>query len=203
MNTEHFKRFKDLLERGQRAEAASAIREFVASFSTLEEKSIWSREHLSGIHSKEKIRHELYEGVIFPALLDGYKRAEPWSLLWLARTSQYLYRSESLWSQVDGKTSTQLLKAYLELCPDDEEVRSELLSKMIDWMRYSIHEWPAGILYDCNGASIDQCKEIVDELGEIRQLDTDQIYTEFFADFESKVHEYIDRLMRSRNEEPC
>jgi hypothetical protein len=203
MNTEHFKRFRDLLERGQRPEAASALREFVASFSTLEEKSIWSREHLSGLHSKGKIRHELYEGVIFPALLDGYKRAEPWSLLWLARTSQYLHRSESLWRQVDGKTSTQLLKEFLKLCPGDEEVRRELLSKVIDWMRYSIHEWPTGILYDHNGASIDQCKEIVDELGEIRQLDTDQIYTEFFADFESKVREYIDRLMRSRNVTPC
>ena len=86
MTPEHFDRFNHSIESGNRPEAATAIRAFVESFSDLQEKRLWSENYLATARYGHKIRHELYESVIFPALLDGYRRSDPWSLRWLARS---------------------------------------------------------------------------------------------------------------------
>jgi hypothetical protein len=193
MNLEDYERFKMLMESGLRSEAAYALQSFIASFSTFEEKMTWSRWFFENEKISHKIRFELYEQVIFPVLLKGYRERDPWALRWLARTAQNFYQSERLWNQLDGMTDYAILKDLVALCPNDDEARKDLLSCQLDWFRYCIHEWPAGILYGHNGATTEQCQEIIDEIAVARQMDQERLHTEFLADVENKVLHYIRR----------
>ncbi len=190
MNPSFYAQYKTLKDSGRRTDATTALGSFIASFADGDEKIAWTRWYLESEHVGHKIRHELYEHVIFPVLQEGYKKHDPWSLRWLARTPQNLYQCERLWKLVDWKTQYAFLKEVVLLCPDDEVARQELLMKMIDRFRYCVHEWPAGILYGIDGATTAQCEEILGEIALARQLDREQRFTAFFSDFEEKVVEY-------------
>lgn len=198
MEIQYFERFKKALALGKRAEAAAALKPFIESFSSLEEKAVWAKAYLEHEPIGHKIRHEIYEHVIFPVLLDGYQRSEPWSVLWLARTIQNLYQCHPLWMQIGGKTDYALLKELVVLCPDNDEARRSLLSRQIAFFRYCVHEWPTGILQGQNGATIEECQEILEEVGYAREIDKDCLYEEFLNDFEAKLHEYRQRLILKR-----
>jgi hypothetical protein len=196
MVPEHFDRFIQLHESGRRSEAATAIRAFVESFSNLKEKRLWSENYLAAQQYGHKIRHDLFEDVVFPALLDGYLRSDPWSLRWLAKVTKNLYQSEHLWQQVGSKSSYTYLRELLALCPDDEAARIELLSYHVKWIEYGVHEWSflGVILHGNDAAKLHQCDELREDLAYARKLDRDNKYAEFFLKYESQLAEYISRL---------
>lgn len=202
MNPDHFERFNRLIGLGKRAgnrsEAAVALREFLASFSNFDEKRIWTEDYLAHHDAEKKVRHELYEHIIFPVLLEGYRRSEPWSLRWLARTSQNLHRAEHLWHQVDDKSEFDFVSDLFALNPDDDEIRKQILTFRLRGLEYAVHEWPWGILYGADGATAAECEELREELAKARELDREHLHTNFFTDFESKLDEYVLRLAASR-----
>jgi hypothetical protein len=77
--------------RGLRKEAKLSICQFVESFTDFAEMEAWTRKFLSTFKGGKRIRHELYERIIFPVLLAGHDRLDPWSIYWLAETAQNLY----------------------------------------------------------------------------------------------------------------
>ncbi len=192
-NLELYETYERQLAVGRRKEAAQTIALFIQSFSGLEEKKQWSEAFLNG-WSSHKIRHEIYEHIIFPVLLESYKRSEPWGIHWLAKTAQNLYQATALWEQVDHKSECQLLDQLLSITPNDAGVKAELLARQIDWLRYCGHEWPSGILYGHDGATLPQCAEIKEAVAKARELDLSSAYSAFLADFEGKLGEYISRL---------
>lgn len=194
MNLEHFERFTRLLELGKRHEATIAIRAFIDSFISLEEKRRWSETYLNARVEGKIIRHEIFESVIFPVLLNGYRKSDPWSLRWLARTSENLYKSKQLWREVEMKTEFSFLAELLALYPADEITRIELLAHHVKGLQYAVHEWPSGILYGSDSATIQECDEIFEDLMRARALDLERLHEVFFADFESKLVEYTTRL---------
>jgi hypothetical protein len=194
MISKYFDQYSQLHQLGRRTEAAAAIRSFVESFSSTDEKRSWSETYLAAHPKGHRIRHELYEQVIFPALLEGYRRSDPWSLRCLANTCENLYSCRRLWQEVECKGEIQFLENLLELCPNDEDARAQLLSCYVDQLRYAAHEWPAGILYGCDGATLEECKEIRAELERARGLDRRDLYGDFLADFDRKLQEYTKRL---------
>lgn len=189
-----YEAYKRQLETGRRKEAAQTLSYFIKSFSGLIEKKQWTEAFLGGWQDSHKIRHELYEHVIFPALLDSYRRSEPWGVRWLARTIQNLHQADVLWEQVDRKSTHEFLGQLLSIDPFDEDAKRELLASHIGWLRYSGHEWPAGILYGHNGATFQECAEIHEAVAEARSLDNSGVHSAFLADFEIKLNEYISRL---------
>lgn len=194
MSTELFERFTQLVHSGRRKEAAVYIRGFVSSFTDLSEKIEWAKQYLEGQAPREKIRHELYEGVIFPALMESYRRAEPWGIRWLARTMHNLFQAQLLWQQVGFKTESTLLQELLAICPTDEAARQELLSAHIEGFTYAVHEWPAGILYGHDGATLDQCEEIKSDIAYARKLDEHCMHSEFLDDFQEKLASFTRRI---------
>jgi hypothetical protein len=81
------------------------------------------------------------------------------------------------------------------LAPSNNEVRKGLLSVQIRWLQYCIHEYSTGILYgSVNGATIDECQEILSEVEFARKLDVEKNQEKFFNEVHSKVLEYIVRL---------
>lgn len=182
-----------MLSAGLRKEATAPLHAFIDSFSTLEEKAAWTKSYLEYRQSDRTIRHELYEHVVFPVLLNGYALRDIWSIRWLARTKQNFYRCKKLWYQVDLESVYQLLREHVSAYPDDES-RQEILQYMISIFSYAIHEWPTGILCGTNGASLEDCQELLDEVKYVRNLDKRQMYSDFLLSVEGAVREYVGRL---------
>jgi hypothetical protein len=194
MDLTHYKRFRELKDAGRGGEAEVELADFLRSFNSFEEKQSWTRWFLETEPRGHRIRHELYEQIVFPVLLEGYRRDDPWSLRMLAATIQNLSGATRLWQQIDFVTDFTLLQQYHALCPGDDSVTNDLLSRHIDWFQFCVHEWPAGILYEMDGATLEQCQEIAEAIEFARQLDKQQIYTEFLADFSAKLAQYQGRI---------
>src|SRR5690348_5477105 len=152
MDAELYQQYIALKNVGKKAQAKAVLERFLASFGSGEEKEQWVRAFLESGDFGYRIRHEIYEQLVFPVLLKGYHAKDPWSLLWLAKTDQNLYSARWLHSQVDFKSEYQLLKELYEITPD-EMTRNQLLRSNLTWFEYCQHEWPAGILYGMDGAS--------------------------------------------------
>lgn len=181
---------------GLRKEAARTMLLFIQSFSGLEDRKQWTEAFLEDWKDSHKftIRHELYEHVVFPVLLESFKKSEPWGIRWLARTVQNLYKATALWEQVDCMTEGQLLEQLLSITPHDTDLQDRILAIRIDSLRHCVHEWPRGILYGMNGATLEQCAEIEQAAAEARIRDLKGDYSEFVTDFEDKLREYVRRM---------
>ncbi len=170
------------------------IKDFVATFSSITDRTTWAHWYFDNRQPSNTIRHELYEQVIFPVLIAGYSRSDPWSLKWLERTAQNLYKAERLWAQVDYKPAIYFAKKRLALCPNGADAKQTVLSHLVKQFSHAEHEWPAGILCGMNGATMEHCTEILNDVELARTLDQGSEHTEFFSNFVSKVHDYQSRL---------
>ncbi len=197
MELEHYKQYLHCKKLGFRSQAKQHLQQFITSFASFTEKELWTHGFLENQQCEYEygIRYELYEQVVFPVLLSGYQKRDPWSVLWLARTAQNFYKVKHLHKQINFKTDYGLLKECYLLAPSNNEVQKGLLSVQIRWLQFCIHEYPTGILYgSVNGATIDECQEILSEVEFARKLDVEKIQEKFFNEVQSKVLEYIVRL---------
>lgn len=195
MSAELYQVYKAAIARGDRSAAGAAVKPFVASFESLEQRAAWTRWFLENEAIGHRVRHEIYEGVVFPVLLDGYRRSDPWCVRQLARTVGNLHQAESLWKQIGGKSEAELLRELQALVPGDDEARRKLLTRSLGTFHYQEHNWPwGGILYGHNGATPAECLEILEEVAFARTLDSEGRHAEYLDDFESKVREYQRRL---------
>lgn len=195
MKPELYAQFNALKNSGRRPEAKLILAEFIASFQTVIEREIWVREFLHSQEFGHKIRHEIYRQLVFPLLLDGYTRADAWSVFNLAKTAQNLYDSQALHAKIDFQTEWQLLAKAYDLQPD-EPTRQRLLIAHIEGFRYRQHEWPAGILVGANSANLEQCDDILQVIARVRKLDSENLHANFLNEFAEKVGAYKTRLTR-------
>ena len=62
------------------------------------------------------------------------------------------------------------MREALAVDPDDARARSMLI-KALRWrLEYSLHELPAGVLYEQDAATIEQCRDLQNELDEFENL---------------------------------
>jgi hypothetical protein len=57
-----------------------------------------------------------------------------------------------------------------------------------------MHEWPGGILFGTDGATRQECDQILQEVEYAKKLDLGARHSIFLSIFEARVLEYIDRL---------
>jgi hypothetical protein len=70
-----------------------------------------------------------------------------------------------------------------------------LLKSLLHYFDHASHEWPAGILWGMNGATLDQCNEIMSEVTFARELDRECAYALSIDEFESMLKQYQQRLV--------
>lgn len=130
------------------------------------------------------IRMPLFERVLFPALLAGYRDALPGCARWLAGLCYYLYRSRGCQEQLPETERSELglLRAALRHDPDDHRARGKLLEQMLCRLQFSLHELPSGVLYGMDGASPEQCQDLERELDEFRTLAAQERQEEHYAE---------------------
>lgn len=195
MKTELYQRYLAHRTAGRKRDASDTIREFVASCTGPQDRQEWVRQFLEDGGHEHRIRHEVYESLVFPVLLDGYVRRDFWSIYWLAKTASSLYAASSLHAQLEYKAERQLFREAFELQPTSE-IRRCLLEAYLAEFSHCQHEWPAGILYGMDGATIDDCADLLQDVDFVRSLD-DGANEHFLKEFEERVHTYRERLTRA------
>lgn len=96
-----------------------------------------------------------------------------------------------------GVNLDQIRHELYDLCPGDDRVRLALLGMRIDWLPFAIHEWPGGVLYGMNAATLEQFKEIKKVDVHAQDLDREGEHAEFLTEFESRPVQYMARLEAS------
>lgn len=203
MNQALFEQYEVAREQGNKPLAASLIASFVETFATDDEREQWTRWYFDNRATRHVIRHEVFEQVIFPALLTGYQRSDPWCIEMLERCDQNLYRAKHLWAQIGHQTGMQMAERLLALRPEDRQAKTRVLEYLINGFRYSEHEWPAGILYGSDGATACQCDEILLDVRRARTLDEACVHSSFLSQFEARVQQYRQRLGAANQSSDC
>jgi hypothetical protein len=199
MDYEAYSQYQLLWSKGRKKEANKAAKQFVDSFSNLQEKREWAVKFLETTDMKQPTNQQIYSEIIFPVLKDGYNRREPWSIKWLIKTTANLYRSPVLLNQFGDKTAATFAEEYLALVPEDQEMIEEYLRIEASWLAYCVHEWPVGILIGNDGANLGDCFKIQELIRKMRKMDTKGNHETLLFDVEGKVKEYVERLKRNIN----
>ncbi len=140
-----------------------------------------------------KINHILWRGIVLP-FVKPRLHDDPRAIKCLIATIQNFYSDKSAMKELAGVHEEQLILRYLEFCPHDEWAIERRRRLLVNWLEYTIHEWPAGVLYDNNGADESQCREILDAVQDLREIDKAGEYTTFCDDVQAKTVKYLKRL---------
>lgn len=117
-----------------------------------------------------KIDFIVWKAIVLPELKVRLW-SDPKAIKALMQTIQNLYSSTSDWASLDYVTEEQLVYRLLELDPHDAWAKRQRVEQLKNWLQYTVHEWPSGILYGTDGATLEQCDEIIDAVNELRELD--------------------------------
>ena len=108
----------------------------------------------------------LFRHAILPALEDAIAARTPGAARWLAGFAQHIYKCGDLKPRlIDGSlTEHALLLTAIEHDANDSIARRKLLDLLVRRLDYTLHELPSGVLYGHDGATVDQCREMLGEL---------------------------------------
>jgi len=200
MNIEHYQEFKECEKKGLKKQASKSIRAFISSFENEREIEDWVWEYLPKLDTNRhsRIRHEIFYELVYPILKRGYEHNDFSSTLWLGKLAQNIYQARQIHEELDWVTDFSLYNKSHKLDPNNDEARLLLLKSIVDWLEYSEHEWPSGILYGNEGATIEQCDYISTEVQRVLRLDKEHTYSEFIKQYNKKLSEYRARLNKQR-----
>ena len=142
-----------------------------------------------------KIDFVLWKELILPELGGGIAD-DPRAIRGMIQTIQNLYSSKRDWKEFGYITEEQLTIRLLAICPDDAWAKARRTDQLQKWLAYTIHEWPSGVLYGTDGATHEQCKEILDATEELSDLDEDGRFNALCDDVKEKTIQYRSRLAK-------
>ncbi len=140
-----------------------------------------------------KINYIFWRGIVVPYVkehLDDSRHA----LKCLIMTMQNLCSDKDTWESLRWVSKETLLRQYLEYQVGDPWAMGELKRNLRDWLRYTIHEWPSCLLYGADGATLDECDEILAAVREYRELDRGEVASALADDVENKTNQYKQTL---------
>lgn len=121
-------------------------------------------------NARIRIRAPLFRRVLFPELRSRYAAGDAAAARILAELSQELFRYREGWEQLGWPGQVDLWKEAYRRDPSSEVARAKLVASTANFIRYTLHELPSGVLYGSDGASIAQCDDLVAELAFFRGL---------------------------------
>lgn len=195
MNIEHYEAFLKHEEKGLKKQASESIRAFISSFENIEDTENWVWENLPKLkkNNHSRIRHEIFNDLVYPILKRGYENDDFASTLWLGKLAQNIYQAQKIHKELNWVSAIALYQKSHALDPTNDEARLCLLKATIDRLAYSEHEWPSCILYGNDCATLEECDDINAAVQQARQLDKEQNYREFIKQFVEKLNEYKTR----------
>jgi hypothetical protein len=118
----------------------------------------------------EPLRVPLFQQVIFPFLEERYRAGDAGAARWLARLSQLLLQARACWETLGWPGPIALWREAYRRDPADEESRKALIGEMVSHTRYTLHELPTGVLSGADGATPDECTDLLAQLHELHGL---------------------------------
>ena len=191
---ERYKQFLRLKESGLRREANELTTEIISDFWESPSKSFVLG--ICHISEHSKINHLLWRGIVF-RWASTRLTTDADAIRCLIKTVQNLYNDKEAHGQVGHITEEGLIRGLLEIEPGDSWAKEKLQSFLSKWLAYTIHEWPQGVLYGSDGATIKQCDEILAAVQELKSLDTNNTHRQLAADVERKTLEYRTRITQN------
>lgn len=160
-----------------RQDSVTTLQSFIEALTQLpaDVTHSWAREFSANVidkHEQIPVRLPLFRDVLFPALLDGLERSVPGCARWLAGFAQLLHKSPSCSEQLPENQRSEygLLLRAVQDDPQDASAKKRLLVVMRGHFEYALHELPSGVLYGHDGATIEQCDELLHELADYERL---------------------------------
>jgi len=195
MKIEYYENFEKELEAGLKKQAATSVRLFIDSFKGEDEIQEWVWSYLPKLEKNRHgcIRHELFISLIYPTLKRGFESEDYNSTLWLGKLVQNVYQTEGVFEELGSLVEMDFYKKCYEIDPQNREGNKLLLNSIISWLSHCEHEWPSGILYGMNGATVEQCFEIRENANFALSLTTEQSEKEFIEQFLDKLNQYEKR----------
>lgn len=195
MNTEHFDQFSEFEKLGLADKAKQAVEAFVASVTSVEESRDWVFAQLPRLprNRSGRIRHEIYVGVIFPVLFEGYRQGSARSKYWLATTHLNLLSAPGCHERIAHAGPKRLLQEALKSDRKNRQYQTAMLEHLISVFDFMDHEWPAGILSGAN-AMTDGWDELSRDIALARRLDRHRTYQDRLEEFADRVDAYRARL---------
>ena len=121
------------------------------------------------LNSNSTIRHPFFLRVIYPVLSKGVEDNNMEAIKQLIKLFDYYGNFQNLTN--DNKyTIWSLLTKGLQLSPFDKELLTIYESRQEDYFDYTLHELPSGVLYGSNGATIEQCDELLSDLADYEEV---------------------------------
>jgi hypothetical protein len=139
-----------------------------------------------------RINQILFNGIVYHVIKDGLNDNSK-SIKCAINCIQNIYSDSAIHKSLGHITEAQLCSRLLKLDPNDAWAREKYIDVNMNWLGHCVHEWPSGILYGMNGANHDQCREILSEIGKLRELVVDNSDREYLNDVEGKVVAYMNR----------
>lgn len=196
MNIEHFEQFEIELERGLKKNATASVNEFVDSFENNEEIKTWVWSYLPNLEKNRHscIRHEIFISLVYPVLKKGFEAGDYNSTLWLGKLIQNVYQTKGIFEELGSIVEMGFFRKCYDIAPNIEEGNELLLNSILSWLSHCEHEWPWGILYGNDGASLEECKDIRKEAIFAQSLSSEEKEASFIDQFLVKLTEYEQRL---------
>jgi len=163
-------------ERGQRRALLAALESFVAQLEAAPTrgKTEFAFELAAEVVDRRSgipIRHPLFGRIIGPRLVAGIEEELPGCARWLAGLSHSLCKFPTLLKKLgEDASEIALLTQALRHDPTDAASRARLIDAEANYLRYTLHELPVGVLFDGNGASVEECDELVETLSRFEGL---------------------------------
>lgn len=187
---ELWRRYCELENRADRAAAVDVLAVFVGRIENAppSTRRLWTDECLRTIFDPKagfRARTPLFQRVLFPELKSRHVAGDAPAARALAQLSQELFRYREGWEALGCPGEIDLWKEAYRRDPSSEDARSKLVTSTARFIRYTLHELPAGVLYGSDGASLEECGDLIAELAFFRGLLTTREAEQF--------HELVER----------
>ena len=177
-------------EAGNRSKVNQAANDFVTEFTRMPNTGFI----ISLCESVEhKLNHLIWRGIVFPFVKIEMEN-NPAAIKCLIQTIQNLYSDRTAHAEFGWVTEDQLTIKYLSICPTDKLAIARRRGQLSSWLAYTIHEWPSGVLYGKDGATILECDEILAAVDELKAVDSDKKYKALCEEVIEKTTLYRNRL---------
>ncbi len=106
------------------------------------------------------IRQPLFQNLLYPCLAQQVERDNVEAIKLLVRLEQHLISFQG-YTKDYKYSSVSLLDKGIKIAPEDKELLELYESKTRQYILHTLHEIPTGVLYGMDGASIEQCDELL------------------------------------------
>jgi len=119
--------------------------------------------------NKIVIRHQLFRQILYPVLATEIGNDNIEAIKSLIRLLEYYGNYQNL-TEDDRFSVWKLIDKGLALAPDDNELLKLYQEKQKNYFEYTLHELPTGVLYGTDGASIEECNELLTDLTRYKEV---------------------------------